>query len=135
MNKFNSKLFSVIIVMMINISCGGREITGPDDGLTLFDLRVKSIRLEVILSWDGIDNPDLTGYNIYRQSDGNDFVKYASVTSVEISYSDLVVTADKKYEYRVTAELTNDRESEPSETVMIIPGPTTTWVLDNSKRI
>ena len=122
--------------MMINISCGDRDITGPDNGgITLFDLRATSIGLIVILSWDAIDNTDLTGYNIYRQFSDSNFEKYASVSSEEISYTDQSVIADEKYEYRVTAELTNDKESEPSETVQIIPGFTTTWVLDNSTGI
>ena len=122
--------------MMINISCGDRDITGPDDGgITLFDLRVTSIGLEVILSWDAIDNSDLTGYNIYRQFNDSNFEKYASVSSEEISFTDRTVTAEIRYEYQITAELTNDRESEPSETVRIIPGLTTTWVLDNSTGI
>lgn len=136
MININSKLFAVIILMMINISCGDRDITGPDDGgISLFDLRVTSIGLEVILSWDAIDNSDLTGYNIYRQFNDSNFEKYASVSSEEISFTDRTVTAEIRYEYQITAELTNDRESEPSETVRIIPGLTTTWVLDNSTGI
>jgi len=136
MININSKLFVVIILMMINISCGDRDIIGPDDdGISLFDLKVTSIGLIVILSWEAIDNSDLTGYNIYRQFNDSDFEKYASVISEEISFTDQSVTAEEKYEYLVTAELTNDKESEPSETVQIIPGLTTTWVLDNSTRI
>ena len=117
-----TKLCVVIIVAIINMSCGERDITDPDDGVALFDLRVTSFGLEVILSWDAIENSSLTGYNIYRRFNSADFVKYASVTGIEISYTDQSVTADEKYEYHVTAELTNNRESEPSETVQIIPG-------------
>jgi len=136
MSNINSKLFSVIISIMIVISCGERDISGPgNDGITLFDLRVKSIGLEVILNWDAIDNSDLIGYNIYRQFNEEGFSKYDSVLSEENSFTDFTVTADKKYEYYITAELTGSLESLPSDTVRIIPGLTTTWVLDVSTRI
>ena len=135
MNNFNLKLFFVILLTITVISCGGRDISGPgDDGITLFDLEVKSIGLIVILSWDAIDNSSLVGYNIYRQFDGSEFLKYDLVTGEEISFTDLTVTADQKYEYYITAELTDNIESLPSDTVRIIPGLTTTWVFDNATK-
>ncbi|MCH8272641.1 MAG: hypothetical protein IIB41_05255, partial [Candidatus Marinimicrobia bacterium] len=119
-----------------NISCGERDIIGPDDnGISLFDLKVTSIGLIVILSWDAIDNSGLTGYNIYRQLNDSDFEKYGTETSDENSYSDQMVTADENYGYYITAELAENKESLPSDTVKIIPGLTTTWVLDNSTGI
>ncbi|TFB12071.1 hypothetical protein E3V55_01950 [Candidatus Marinimicrobia bacterium MT.SAG.3] len=136
MNNINSNLFVVIILAMINISCGDREITGPDDGgISLFDLKVTSIGLIVILSWDAIDNSDLIGYKIYRQINENGFAGFDSVVSEEISFTDLTVQVDKVYDYYITAKLTDNIESLPSDTVQIIPGFTTTWVLDNSTRI
>lgn len=132
MNIQRSKLIPVIILTMTVLSCGERDITGPDDdGLTIFDLEVTSIGLEIILSWDAIDNSSLNGYNIYRQVDDGGFLKYDSVTAAIISYTDNSVTAELRYEYQITAML-NEKESERSETVRIIPGLTTTWVLDNS---
>lgn len=133
MDNFNAKFVSVIILAMINISCGERDIIGPDgDGITLFDIKVTSLGLKVILSWDAIDNSDLTGYNIYRQEDGGGFAKYDSTASEEISFIDNTVTAEIGYDYHITAKLTDNIESLPSDTVRIIPGFTTTWVLDNS---
>ena len=132
MNKFKSKLFPVIILTMTVLSCGERDIAGPNnDGLAIFDLKATSIGLEVVLSWDAIDNSSLIGYNIYRQVDDSGFLKYDSVTGAETSYSDNRVTADIGYEYQITAKLA-ENESERSEIVRIIPGLTTTWVLDIS---
>ena len=135
MNNFDVKLFFVILLTITVISCGGRDISGPDDDeMSLFDLEVKSIGLKVILSWDAIDNSSLIGYNIYRQFGGSEFLKYDLVTSQEISFTDLTVTADQKYEYYITAELTDNIESLPSDTVHIIPGFTTTWVFDDATK-
>ncbi|TFB10080.1 hypothetical protein E3V36_04780 [Candidatus Marinimicrobia bacterium MT.SAG.2] len=126
MNNINFKLFAVIIFMMINISCGERDIIGPDDnGISLFDLKVTSIGLIVILSWDAIDNSDLTGYNIYRQEDGGGFAEYDSVLGEENSFTDLTVKVDKVYDYYITAKLTDNRESISSDTLRIIPSLTT----------
>ena len=137
MNNLNAKpmLFIVILLTITVISCGGRDVSGPDDDvITLFNLKVTSIGLIVILSWDAIDNSSLIGYNIYRQSDGSEFLKYDSVPGEETLYMDNMVSAEIGYEYHITAELTDNRESLPSDAVRIIPGLTTTWVFDNFTR-
>jgi len=116
---------------MTIISCGERDISGPgDEGITLFDLEVKSIGLKIILSWNAIDNSSLIGYNIYRQFDGNEFLKYDSVSDGVTLFTDNMVSEETKYQYHITAVLEDNIESLPSDTVRIIPGLTTTWVFD-----
>ena len=126
MNNFNIKLVSVIILAMINLSCGERDISGPDgNGISLFNLRVTSIGLIVILNWDAIDNSSLIGYYINRQEEDGGFHRFDSTASEEISFTDQTVIVDKRYEYYITAKLTDNVESLPSDTVRIIPGLTT----------
>jgi len=121
--------------MLVTLSaCGGRDIMDPDDGIGLFNISVRSIGLHVELSWDAIENEEVSRYRIERSVAGDDFSILAFVDESITEYTDNAVSADVIYEYQVKAELTNGSLSEPSETVRIIPGLTNTWVLDNTTR-
>jgi len=128
----NYKYATFVVLIFILLSCEGREITdgGNDNGITTqFNLSVTSDELEVTLDWDLIVDDNLDLYNIYRSENEGEFTLYDAVNLAITTFSDTVVTADVIYEYRLTALFDGSRESDPSETVRIIPGFTNLWIL------
>lgn len=128
-----AKYSSIMVLLFILQSCGGRDITdvGDDNGITTqFNLSVTSDGLEVTLNWDKIIEDNLDLYNLYRSENENEFILYDTLSISKISFTDSAVFADMVYEYKITALFDGDRESDPSAIVRIIPGFTSLWVLD-----
>jgi len=70
----------------------------------------------VELSWESNTEPDLTGYRLYRSTDGGAFEKIADVNEIP-AYSDHAVERGKTYRYTVAAIDKSGNESARSATV------------------
>jgi hypothetical protein len=87
-------------------------------------LNVVSIRDTVTLRWNSIDLPDLSGFRIYRQLQGETGFSSIAETSASInSFHDIGVHFDIVHNYRVSI-LAPYFESPLSDAVTITPGPT-----------
>lgn len=77
----------------------------------------------VALAWDANSEPDLVGYNVYRDS-GAGFGLFAAAVLTN-SYADNAVSNGTSYDYYVTAYDDADNESDPSDTDSATPADTT----------
>lgn len=57
----------------------------------------------VALSWDGIPDPGVIGYHVYRKEEGGPRLRLTGTPSVETTYADLSVADGPLYVYQVTA--------------------------------
>jgi DNA-binding beta-propeller fold protein YncE len=93
-------------------------------------LNVISMRDTVMLRWDRLDLRDLSGFQIYRQLQGDPgFSPIAQTPPGIYSYRDVRAKFDTMHSYRISA-LAPDFESPLSNAVTITPGPTFSWVAD-----
>ncbi|MGH7601007.1 MAG: hypothetical protein ACREOI_32005 [bacterium] len=93
-------------------------------------LNVISMRDTVQLKWDPIDLRDLSGFQIYRQLQGEARDSVIALTpSGILSYSEVGTNFDITRSYRISA-LAPNFESPLSDEVTITPGPTVSWVAD-----
>ena len=95
-------------------------------------LRVYSIRDSVFLRWDELDLDGLRGFRVWRTADGDTFRVVATLPGKAFSAVDAPVQYGVRYSYTITA-LGEDFESPPSDTVTVLPGPTTVVVADLSQ--
>lgn len=72
----------------------------------------------VDLSWTANNEPDLAGYNVYR-----DGVKVNNSLVTVNSYIDTGLISDTEYSYTITAIDTNDNESAPSAAAIVTTTP------------
>lgn len=72
----------------------------------------------VILSWDANTEPDLQGYNIYRNGQK---INFTTIKNVNFTITGL--KNDEEYEFYVTAVDMAGNESEPSNIIYIKPEP------------
>ncbi|HSP81071.1 MAG TPA: fibronectin type III domain-containing protein, partial [Myxococcaceae bacterium] len=92
---------------------GGSDTTAPSAPSNLSASAVSAS--QVNLSWTAsTDNVGVTGYNIYRSTDGLTFSAVASTTST--SHADTGLAASTTYSYRVTADDAAGNESTVSNT-------------------
>lgn len=78
---------------------------------------------QVTLSWNANTETDLSGYNLYKSTDGSSFSKYlTSLTGT--SYTDTQVTNGSTYWYKLTAIDTSNNESAQSSSVSATPQAT-----------
>ncbi|NIR48876.1 hypothetical protein GWN42_24265 [candidate division KSB1 bacterium] len=97
-------------------------------------LKIVSIQDTVTLSWNSIDLDDLTGFQVYRKSEmQSDFVPIHLNPSDENAFQDSDIDFGIEYSYQVSA-VGIGFESARSDSVTVEPGPTFTWVGDNSTR-
>jgi DNA-binding beta-propeller fold protein YncE len=93
-------------------------------------LNVISIRDTVMLQWDRLELNDLSGFQIYRQLQGESrFSPVAQALSGIFSYLDVPAKFDTTRSYRISA-LAPNFESPLTDAVTITPGPTFSWVAD-----
>jgi len=76
-------------------------------------LRVTAAPNTIELSWDANAEPDLSGYRIYRSTDGGPFERIAEISTLP-TYSDKAVERGKTYRYAITAFDQAGNESERS---------------------
>jgi hypothetical protein len=77
-------------------------------------------KVSIDLSWDGNDEQDLLGYNIYRRNGAGDSSGFTRLNSEPVSapaFRDLQVQAGERYTYRVTAVDVRHNESAPGAVV------------------
>ena len=75
------------------------------------------------LSWSTNTEPDLAGYNIYRNN-----IKINTTLITTTTYTDTNVTNGTTYSYSITAVDTNNNESLKSTSVSATPNPTKVWI-------
>lgn len=93
-------------------------------------LKIYSELDKVFLSWKPVELSDIVGYQIYRREAlDEDFIPIHMTTEDSTSYVDQNIQFEKKYIYRITV-FGEDFESAPSDSVSIIPGPTSFWLGD-----
>jgi predicted nucleic acid-binding Zn-ribbon protein len=75
---------------------------------------------EITLNWNTSEYwKDLTGYNIYRSTDGISYSLYATVNRTTLSYVDNNITIGKTYRYRITSTAHPEIESSNSNCIEI----------------
>lgn len=93
-------------------------------------LNVISVRDTVQLQWDRLEVNDLSGFQIYRQLQGESrFSPIAQTPPGVFSYRDVPAKFDTTRNYRISA-LAPNFESPLTDAVTITPGPTFSWVAD-----
>ena len=102
----------------------------PDTHGKITGMKIYSEFNRITLTWHGVNVTGLKGYHIYRKTATQDsFVHIQSVTPSKRTFTDYNVTYFKPYCYRVSAFSANF-ESQLSDSVQIIPGPSVVWVTD-----
>ncbi len=72
----------------------------------------------ISLSWDAVGDPDVAGYELYRQTvTAPGFVRVASLASGTTSYEDTAVVTGETYDYYVLAFDTSFNRAAPSNVV------------------
>jgi glycosidase len=72
----------------------------------------------ISLSWDAVGDPDVAGYELYRQNIATPgFERIAQVGSDVTSYEDTAVTTNETYDYYVLAYDTSFNRADPSNIV------------------
>ena len=121
----NSKIIlsaTALILALLIVGCGDDDdngvspVTGPSAPANLVTSGTYG---NIQLNWDASSGGGLSGYYIYRGTDGTIFAKFDS-TTIELEYDDMDVSDGVVYYYRVTAK--GDAESGPSNTVRDIHG-------------
>ncbi len=70
---------------------------------------------EILITWGPVESPDLTGYELFRQTRSDSWTSRALLGPIASSYDDDEVTDGADYRYRVVARSeTATAESEPS---------------------
>lgn len=123
----------VLGIIFITVSCTQRDRSNPFDpngamNSEVFGLHVKSDPGEVILSWAGIQSPDLTGYNVYRAQQGNPLQHIGQIDEKTLRFVDQGIEVGQSYVYGITAVGKVD-ESPLSRLDTITPGNSRWWVL------
>lgn len=72
----------------------------------------------ITVLWEGVTEPGLTGYNVYRATDAaGPWTLIGTTVGGVTTYVDGTVLSDVTYFYRVTAVVGGPQESDPSDTV------------------
>jgi len=133
--KLLAAIFLILSVQIFHY-CADRKRSNPldpknqDTAGRLQNLRVYSESDRVYLSWKPVALENLRGYRIYRKT--GDAKTYSAIQDIPADSSTFVdnnVTYNTRYTYQLTI-LGEDFETEPSDSVSIIPGPTAIWVGD-----
>ena len=134
--KRNLNIIQFVILIVILFSCIDRERLNPIDpqnpgtGGRPQGLRVYSEYDQVFLEWNSLQLKNFLGYRVYRQTGNNPEFQFIYLTPPDSSaFIDKRVSFNQRYHYQVSA-LGLDFESERSDTVSIIPGPTNIWTSD-----
>jgi len=141
-NKMTNKI-SIAIKSLLFIStiiscffCAERERLNPIDpqnsetGGKPQGLRIYSEYEKAFLTWDNIKLTDFLGYRVYRKTKhGSEFELLYLTPKDSNCFVDKHLSYEQRYTYRISV-LANDFESNFSDTVTIIPGPTLIWLSD-----
>ncbi len=131
--KKNFLLIYISVLLLIVLSCSGRERDNPLDPLGKFktpvDLQLFPDGHQVTLNWDVKDLKDYYGFRIYRAVDDTNSFELLKEVDPEIkSYIDSSVAFYRWYFYRVSV-LGYQTESKPSRIQKTLPGPGTIEIL------
>ncbi len=132
----NEYFIRIIILLLVLFSCVERERLNPLDpqnpetGGKPGGLRIYSELHQAVLSWNHVNVNDFIGYKIYRKTEHDTSFRHIYTTSPDSNlYVDQNLAYEVKYYYQISV-LATDFESNRSDTVTIIPGPTTIWAGD-----
>lgn len=135
MRKILIALF-MIIILAASFDCAERERLNPIDpknpetGGRPRGLKIYSEYDRAILEWSAVPVENFLGYKIYRRSHADPSFQFFYQTPPESSiFIDKRLTYGLKYHYQISV-LGADFESERSDTVSIIPGPSIIWATD-----
>jgi len=79
----------------------------------------------VRVSWEQSSQPDINGYNLYRDANGHGSPQRLNSTRIKTNtFIDGSAEAWNEYEYRVTAVNSQGKESRPSTVVVEVQGRT-----------
>lgn len=107
------------------IDPNNRKTSGRPQGLKIY-----SEYDQAVLQWNSLELNDFLGYRIYRQTGLDTAFHLVNLTPPDSSvFTDKNLIFGQKYEYQVSV-LGTDFESERSDSVSIIPGPSTIWATD-----
>ncbi len=127
-------LFMLTVIGVLMLGCGERARINPFDPAgsrnpDVFRLKVKSSPEHVILDWNPIDSPDLTGFNIYRAIAPKPLQHYAQVPADSSDYMDTSdIEPGQTYVYGISAQGEHD-ETPISPLDTITTGNSWWWVL------
>ena len=122
---------------LLVLACSGWDRSNPldprnpDTGGRITDVRLSAIKHDVIVSWDSVDLPGVIGYQVYRKrANETSFLPVGSVSATVSSYMDSGRPYEENVQYAVTAVTSAPYESPLSDSLSILPGPYTFWMLD-----
>ncbi|HKJ69849.1 MAG TPA: fibronectin type III domain-containing protein [bacterium] len=128
----------LVVIGLIFLGCGERERINPFDPAgtlnpDVFRLTVKSSPDEVILEWDPIASPDLTGFNIYRAVAPEPLQPYDQLPADSTNYTDNDdIEPGQTYVYGISA-LGETDETQLSSLDTISTGNSWWWVLSEGR--
>ncbi len=115
---------AVLLVVFLSACGGGGGGGGGATGPSVpTGLAATGSLGHIVLNWNASTGGNLTGYNVYRSTDGTTFTKLNSAVVTATTYDDAVPSPANDgilYTYRVTAM--GDAESAPSSTVRSMEG-------------
>jgi len=134
--KTTVKFLLILVSLIFIFRCIDRDRLNPIDPRNpitagrLQQLNVYSEQDRVVLQWRRLSLNNIRGYRIYRKIASDSTFQPISLASPDSSqYIDYPVIYNNKYDYFVSI-LGGDFETPGSDTVSIIPGPTSIWATD-----
>ena len=130
-------IYVLLLIATIFIShCSDRERLNPIDpknpetGGSPHGLRIYSEYDRAVLQWDAIPIKNFLGYRIYRKGGGESLFQLIHLTPPDSNFFvDKKLNFGESYHYQISV-LGGDFESARSDTVSVIPGPTSIWATD-----
>ena len=120
-NRITNSLFRVRrgAGVLINLGPAGTEIPPPP---APSKLAIEAGDGEVALSWAPVEDPTFVGYHVYRQDRaGSDFLRITHLPQVATTFTDVDLTNEQTYAYRVSSIGQGALESVPSDSVAATP--------------
>ncbi|MEE9464556.1 MAG: fibronectin type III domain-containing protein [Candidatus Neomarinimicrobiota bacterium] len=123
------------LIVLLAAGCSDRERTNPLDPNNQLTkgapvgLEVVTILDTAYVNWQPFDVENLTGYRIYRWTEGDTLAAHATISFQFSSFQEYNLISDQKYYYAVQA-ITETDESGISAPDSAIPGPNNFWVTD-----
>jgi hypothetical protein len=130
--RFPKILLVFLIITGIFYQCTNRDRSNPFDpgsnNSAAIDLFINPIDNYAQLSWQVNDVTDFQGFRLYRSVDSDSFGLFKELSPDMTSFVDSTLSYYHWYQYRISI-LGFTQETPPSNTVKMLAGPGTVWIL------
>lgn len=124
-----------IVFILLQLACSGWERSNPLDpknpetGGKVTGVSLSAIDHDVTISWDPVGLSGIIAYPVYRKQSKEDHFRQIGAASSS-SFFDSGRPYEEEIGYAVTARTRSGYESPLSDSLFILPGPHTFWMLD-----